>query len=1114
MPPRTPALLRTAFAVLRALLGLVVLLALLAGIPVALVAVGHPPSELTNRGLDVLTQQDDGTLFLTVLTLLGWAAWAALALSTLIEAIALVRRRAAPRVRGLRGMQSFVGMLLGGLVLIVPTTASAAPATHSQPVTISAPQNVSPEEGPAATAVKDSDGRAPGPVHTVLSSTETPWSLAEQYLGNGQRWRDIAALNPDVPGAASGGYLPEGAAVQLPADARSTPASPAAANTPGTARPVPASTTKSHTATEKNAPATARKDHTCERSRTELPDHLIVKSGDSLWSLAGTYGDPGDWPELFEANKGQEQPGGGHFTDPDVIFPGQVLTVPGAAHPRDDGSSTADSREPSPTTSKPHAGSSASPTPEHEETRVPSTAPDDSRERATEGAQEAPSHKPAATGHAVAGADEDSTARTAAVLGLTASGAVAAALVGALATRRLLQRRRLRRGRKIAMPAEPLASAEERLRSVDAGHEINRLDLMLRTLAHHARTDASPLPQVSAVQLGVQGARLHLAEAAPALAPFGPTDSDTIWWCPLDSDAISPADALRDTQPPYPALAPLGTDEDGGIVLVDLEWHGALHFTGSRGLRALRTLGLCLALSPLTEQIELAVAGDETAPGLSLLDPARVRAINGLAEATVALRAHRHDQEAVLSGEGLNAARLTDDAVWPLIVLADLDSCSSPEDADSARDLTSQEPVAAVAVVTAGGTADVDEDTAWVIDTDAPAVTVPGTSLVCAVSASSDEEYAETFDLVLVTEQADVPDTGAPAHDLVAADDTSIADAVSAPAPAPGGGPDTAPGEAAPRTGALAGLADLSEDPDPAEDLEHEREGAEDSSAAGDGPSLKKCAPAEAAPARAVVHARISAPEHDIVVKAASGPVIRVLGKVDLEGTAGNITSNRRTRALEIAAWLAFHPGSDRHALDKCIEPAGVVSTNVRNSRINDLRRWLGSGPDGTAYLPHVTAQPDKRYRLRGVTLDWELFQELAAAGEADPGPEGDEKMAAALRMVTGQPFADIPPRRYQWAEPIIQDMIRAIVHTAEGYAERRLVHDDPRGALWAASHGLSVAREAEVLWCLKFRALALLGHHEELENSIRALEQYLADLGCSMQPETTEVLRSLKALS
>ncbi|ASY37002.1 MULTISPECIES: LysM peptidoglycan-binding domain-containing protein [unclassified Streptomyces] len=1099
MPPRTPALLRTAFVVLRALLGLAVLLALLAGIPLALVAVGHPPSELTQQGFGVLTQQDDGTLFLTVLTLLGWAAWAALALSTLIEATALVRRRAAPRVRGLRGMQSFVGMLLGGLVLIVPTTASAATPAHGHPVSISAPQSVSAEEGPETTAVKNSGGhQAPGPVHTVLSSTETPWSLAEQYLGSGQRWRDIAALNPDLPGAASGSYLPKDAAVQLPADARSA-ATPAASSTPGAARAVPTNITKSKATAEEGAPATARKDRTGETSRSELPDHLTVKSGDSLWSLAGTYGDPDDWPDLFQANKGQEQPGGGHFTDPDVIYPGQVLTVPEAARPRD-GSPTPDSRKPSPSTSKPHK---ASPAPErHEDTRVPTSAPDDSRERATGGAKEstaktAPPRESAPSGHTTSAADEDGTGRTAAVLGLSASGAVAAALVGALATRRLLQRRRLRRGRKIAMPEEPLASAEEGLRSVDAGHEINRLDLMLRTLAHRARADASPLPQVSAVQLGVQGARLHLAEAAPPIAPFASTDTDSTWWCPLDSNAISSADALRDTQPPYPALAPLGTDEDGGIVLVDLEWHGALHFTGSRGLRALRTLGLCLALSPLAEQIELAVAGDETAPGLYLLDPARVRAINGLAEATTALHAHRHEQEAVLSGEGLNAARLTDDAVWPLIVLADLDSCSSPDEADSARELTSEEPVAAVAVVTAGGTGHVHEDKAWVIDTDVETVIVPGTSLACAISASSDEEYADTFDLVLVTEQGDVPDTEPPAGEASSA-------AVPAPAPSP---------EPTPRSGALAALADLSEDDDPAEEQEHE-DGDGDEGAASGGPSSRKCAPAEAPPARAVVHARIPVPEHDIAVKAASGPVIRVLGKVDLEGAAGDITSNRRTRALEIAAWLSFHPGSDRHALDKCIEPAGVVSTNVRNSRINDLRRWLGSGPDGTSYLPHVTAQPDKRYRLRGVTLDWDLFQELAAAGEADPGPEGDEKMAAALRMVTGQPFADIPPRRYQWAEPIVQDMIRAIVHTAEGYAERRLAHDDPRGALWAASHGLSVAREAEVLWCLKFRALAHLGHHEELENSIRALEQYLADLGCSMQPETTEVLRSLKATS
>jgi nucleoid-associated protein YgaU len=47
-----------------------------------------------------------------------------------------------------------------------------------------------------------------------------------------------------------------------------------------------------------------------------------VKSGDTLSKIAKQeYGDANKWPKIFEANKDV-------LKDPDVIHPGQVLTIP------------------------------------------------------------------------------------------------------------------------------------------------------------------------------------------------------------------------------------------------------------------------------------------------------------------------------------------------------------------------------------------------------------------------------------------------------------------------------------------------------------------------------------------------------------------------------------------------------------------------------------------------------------------------------------------------------------------------------------------------------------------------------------------------------------------
>jgi nucleoid-associated protein YgaU len=48
----------------------------------------------------------------------------------------------------------------------------------------------------------------------------------------------------------------------------------------------------------------------------------LVASGDSLSKIAKhVYGDGNDWHRIFEANRDQ-------LSDPDKIFPGQVLRIP------------------------------------------------------------------------------------------------------------------------------------------------------------------------------------------------------------------------------------------------------------------------------------------------------------------------------------------------------------------------------------------------------------------------------------------------------------------------------------------------------------------------------------------------------------------------------------------------------------------------------------------------------------------------------------------------------------------------------------------------------------------------------------------------------------------
>ena len=59
-----------------------------------------------------------------------------------------------------------------------------------------------------------------------------------------------------------------------------------------------------------------------------------VQPGDSLWRIAESFlGDGFRWMEVWKLNQGQTMADGRQFYDPDLIFPGWVLQIPGAITP-------------------------------------------------------------------------------------------------------------------------------------------------------------------------------------------------------------------------------------------------------------------------------------------------------------------------------------------------------------------------------------------------------------------------------------------------------------------------------------------------------------------------------------------------------------------------------------------------------------------------------------------------------------------------------------------------------------------------------------------------------------------------------------------------------------
>jgi hypothetical protein len=245
-------------SVLKVLGAALVLVALVAGIPAALVAVGAPtpiPTGLPDKS--DLTQPLTTGAILVLLTAVVWLAWIQFVVCTLVEVVSALRGNGLPRPVPLSGRsqqlaRALVGtVLVGGTFLGTAGTASAATPTHAPAVSAAVQQDVGGVVHTEQQATPDQDvQRADGTVDVHQTDTRAAqgggldhhagvprdmkdvvgkkvyvvkpprghyhdnlWDIAEQHLGNGRRWHDIFQLNQDRP-QPDGGHLVQGRLIQ------------------------------------------------------------------------------------------------------------------------------------------------------------------------------------------------------------------------------------------------------------------------------------------------------------------------------------------------------------------------------------------------------------------------------------------------------------------------------------------------------------------------------------------------------------------------------------------------------------------------------------------------------------------------------------------------------------------------------------------------------------------------------------------------------------------------------------------------------------------------------------------------------------------------------------
>lgn len=424
--------------------------------------------------------------------------------------------------------QRAAAALVGAVLLALPTgtalAASAGPAAAAPAVTSAVSPSSSAAEHDSAKQVESDASQQV--THTVANAkpAESLWSIAQDRLGDGNRWEEIARLNDgrtmgDGQTFHTDAPIHVGWILNLPADAR----------------PAPDSGKEVGVETQSEGSKAVDTEYT-------------VETGDSLSKIAADeLGDESKYPAIFELNKDERQPGGGRFTNPDRIFPGQSLTLPAPAAAPDDNRPGADTQHrpdtpatPAPDEAAPDGAQpdtaqpdeaqpdealppapSGSATPERPTSpssptpsaSTPSTTPskDSEADGATPSASTTPSSAaPQATTTPAAGdnagQEEGSQQQIALVAGIGAL--LAASLAGTLGVKRILQQRRRKAGERIAIDSDP-SLLEQIFNTSGEPASAALLDSALRTLASHASSGTGQeLPVIRGAR--ITGRTVHL----------------------------------------------------------------------------------------------------------------------------------------------------------------------------------------------------------------------------------------------------------------------------------------------------------------------------------------------------------------------------------------------------------------------------------------------------------------------------------------------------------------------------------------------------------------------------------------------------------------------------
>lgn len=255
-----------------------------------------------------------------------------------------------------------------------------------------------------------------------------------------------------------------------------------------------------------------------------------------------------------------------------------------------------------------------------------------------------------------------------------------------------------------------------------------------------------------------------------------------------------------------------------------------------------------------------------------------------------------------------------------------------------------------------------------------------------------------------------------------------------------------------------------------------------------------------------------------VAIDAPAGPLLRLLGHVELEGARGT-AGPQLSRYTELVAFLSLTPGANSVEIHEAMWPGeradNPTKRQNRNRLVNLTRKWLGKTDAQEDYLPPSTPKgSDYEFRLHeDVTTDWDQWQQLIGA---DIVSTDSARIVAALELVKGVPFQGVRDRYYGWAEEHRRQMIAAIGDAAYELAQRGLEPETRNIAnvRYAAGIGRMIDPLNERFWRAAMRAEKVAGNLDEANRIVDAFYAELDRFEEGTEPEdrrTVELIEDIR---